>query len=65
MEAVAILSVCYLMNFMGVYVSTDPVSVSPAAQSAETALIKTHVAEGQKKTHRSLMDELMALNEAK
>lgn len=63
MEAVAVFSVCFLMNFLGMYASTDPVPMAPKAVTADTGVKKTRVAEtGQP---GSLMEEFMALNDNK
>ncbi len=63
MEVVAVFSFCFLMNFLGVYASTEEVPVDKTPQTAETLLKKSRVA--QSGAHGSLLEELMAANEAK
>lgn len=59
-EVVAVFSVCFLMNFLGVYSTTQPV---PEPQTAEKQIKKTQVADIQKRP--SLMGEFMAFNDGK
>ena len=63
MEVVAVFSVCFLMNFLGVYVTTDQVPLSQSTQTADTLMKKSRVAQSQ--PPGSLIEEWMAANEAK
>lgn len=65
MEVVAVFSVCFLMNFLGMYVATDPVPTPTAAQTAETLVKKSRIAQTGVSTRGSLLEEFMALNEHK
>lgn len=63
-EAVAVFSICFLMNFLGMYATTDAVPVDPSPQTADTHMKKTRVAQSTPAAPGSLLEELMAANEA-
>lgn len=64
MELVAVFSVCFLMNFLGVYATTEA-SPATSVQTAETTVKKTRIAQAGNLEHGSLMEALMAHNEQK
>lgn len=64
MELIAVLSFCSLMNFLGVYMTTDAVPL-PATQTAAVGVMKSNGAQSPAHQPGSLMEELMALNENK
>lgn len=64
MELVAVFSVCFLMNFMGVYATTEAFPTVPV-QTADTTVKKTRIAQAGNVERGSLMEALMAHNEQK
>ncbi len=64
MELVAVFSVCFLMNFLGVYATTDAFPVTPV-QTAENPVKKTRIAHMGNAERGSLMEAFMAHNEQK
>lgn len=64
MELVTVFSVCFLMNFLGVYATTDALPAAPV-QTAENPVKKTRIAHAGNVAHGSLMEALMAHNEQK
>lgn len=65
MEAIAVFSICFLMNFLGMYATTDPVPVDASPLTADTLMKKTRVAQTSPAAPGSLLEALVAANEAK